>query len=281
MGKRTSPEPAFGAVIGHPIKHSLSPEIFLLAAQAERRPVSYQKLDVRPERLRFFLGMAKRWELFTGCNVTAPHKEAMARLVNTLSIEAKAIGAANVVHFTEHGTHGYNTDVYGIRQTLKEQGKKLRGKTAILYGAGGAARAVAFALGKEGLKQVHVTNRTPARARALCRRFNQLFPRTKFLPTPTARLDVEVLLLVNTIPAALGVKLPLPDGIGKATLAFDLSYRPTVTPFLKSAKKRGAQTVNGLDMLIWQALATWEIWFGELKRIERLKASIKKILRTV
>jgi shikimate dehydrogenase len=269
------------AVIGHPVAHSLSPQIFAALCRSLGRQGLYRRLDLPPSELPLFFRAHAKRGLFTGWNVTIPHKEAMLRLVDKASPLARAVGAVNVVTFGKDGAQGYNTDVYGIRQTLREQGCRVRGGRAVLYGAGGAARAVAAALGESGADEVWVVNRTAARARALCRRFRHLYPRTRFVFAPSAdAVPGEIRLAVNA--TSLGLKgrgsPALAPGVGSRTLAFDLVYTERLTSFLSAAGRRGARTVNGLDMLIWQAIATWEIWFGRTGRAEALKKNVRRSL---
>ncbi len=270
--------PAVAAVIGHPVSHSLSPAIFSFLAKKTGREVLYQKLQVPPGELKSFVKALAAQKLFTGWNVTIPHKETILRLCSKVSLDAKAIGAGNVVHFQKGKSVAHNTDVYGIRQTLLEQKARVKGKEAVLYGAGGAARAVAYALGQERASRVWVLNRNPARAEALCKHFSKKFQRTRFVTVKSvSEIEAPIALVVNATPAGMkGIagKFELPAQVARTTLAFDLIYRPANTPFLKEAKRRGLRRVGGLDMLAWQALATWEIWFGKI----RGRASLKKAL---
>lgn len=274
--------PAVAAVIGHPVSHSLSPAIFSYLAKSTGREVLYQKLHVPPQELKSFVKALAAQKLFTGWNVTIPHKENILRLCSRVSPDAKAIGAGNVVHFLKGKSIAHNTDVYGIRQTLREQKTRVKGKEAVLYGAGGAARAVAYALGQEGASRVWIMNRNPARAKALCQHFSKRFHRTHFIAVKkVSEIEAPIALVVNATPAGMkGVagKFELPLGLTKTTLAFDLIYRPKDTAFLKEAKRRGARRVGGIDMLAWQAIATWEIWFGKVRGREKLKIALSRRL---
>lgn len=273
---------AIAAVLGHPVSHSLSPRIFGLMGHALRRPVAYRRLDVSPGELAPFFRQVARRGLFTGLNVTLPHKEAIARLVDELSPLARGVGAVNVVHFVNGRARGHNTDVIGIRETLREQRAGVAGDVAVLYGAGGAAKAVAYALGLERARRVWIVNRTPARARALARAMGNLFPRTAYRAVAHgAAIPDEVALVVNATPAGMpgNAAFPaaeLPRWLAPGALAFDLIYRPRVTSFLQAASRRGARTVNGLDMLVWQAVATWETWLGRVRDRAALKRRVAR-----
>jgi shikimate dehydrogenase len=275
-------ETAIAAVVGHPVAHSLSPEIFSILSKRAKRPVVYRRIDLGPEELsRFFISVRDK-SLFTGWNVTLPHKEALVPLMDTLTSEAKAVGAVNVVQFSNHGTKGFNTDVFGVRATFKENQLKLRGKTVVLFGAGGAAKAVAYALGLEGAKEVCVTNRTLDRASEFVRYFSALFPKTRFRASEwEVPVEGPVSCVINATPLGLKAfqgQFAFPKSFEPDALAFDLLYRPAMTPFLKFSRGFGLRTVNGMDMLLWQAIATWEIWFGELAHADRIKKQLKKKL---
>lgn len=275
-------ETAIAAVIGHPVDHSLSPDIFSLLAKRAKRSVVYRRIDLTPEELtRFFISVRDK-NIFTGWNVTLPHKESLAPLVDNLTAEAKAIGAVNVVQFSSHGTKGFNTDVFGVRSTFKENRLKLRGRDALLFGAGGAAKAVAYALGMEGAKEVWVANRTLDRALEFTRYFSSLFPKTRFRMTDwETAVQGPVSCVVNATPVGMKSfrgQFVFPKSFSSDALAFDLLYRPAMTPFLKLSKKLGLRTVNGMDMLLWQAIATWEIWFGKMTNGDRVKSFLKREL---
>jgi len=244
--------------------------------------ILYTKFDVEAKRVKPFFRKACTEGLYTGWNVTIPHKETLLSLVNSVSTEAKVIGAINVVHFTKKNAIGYNTDVIGILSTFKEQRLALGGRSVLMFGAGGAAKAVAFALAKSGAKTVWVGNRTPKAAKSLCRQFAKLFPETQFrFIGDVLQITEEISCVINATPVGLkgfrGTFL-FPLHMTKNAMAFDLIYRPLETTFLKLAEKRALRTVNGLDMFLWQAMATWEIWFGRIATPKLVKRQLKKEL---
>jgi shikimate dehydrogenase len=276
------------AVIGKPVSHSLSPQIFQYLGQKMGFSLRYDSLEVTVEELPTLFAWARRNSQFTGWNVTLPHKEAMLKLVDKPSDRARAVGAVNVVRFRQGVAEGFNTDVMGFTRTLKEHGYIAAHREApvLVYGAGGAAKAILFGLGKLGVKKVFVWNRSPERAHGLIKHFQTLFPETKFERVP----EVEALkekfgLLVNTTSLGLAGgfgenpgALKFPKFNTKHALAIDLIYRPRQTFFLSEADARGLKAVNGLDMLIWQALGTWELWYGNLPSRKALKRALAHIL---
>lgn len=275
-------KPVACGVIGHPVDHSLSPDLFAFLADRLKRPLVYRRLDVLPEELSAFARTAEAGHLFRGWNVTIPHKTALAAYCRDLTPSAEAIGAVNVVEFTEKGSLGHNTDVIGIRETMREQGFKPRGREAVIYGAGGAALAVGFVLGELGAKRVVIQGRTLHKAEEAAARLGKLFKKTHF--DSATEVTGEFDLYVNATP--LGMKgFPtnnlFPKDAKRKALAFDLIYRPEKTSFLAAARKRGLKAVGGLDMLIWQAIGTWEIWFGPVRSKARVKVALAKHLRRV
>lgn len=276
-------EAPLAAVIGHPVAHSLSPLIFSLISARERTPVEYRKIDVAPEDFARFTWLARKLGLFAGWNVTIPHKQSAAKACDRLSPEARATGAVNVMRFEKKGrVAGFNTDILGIERTLAGQGVRLKGKRVVVFGAGGAGLAAGYAAGRMGAAEVVFVNRTLTRARAAARRLAKAWPRTRFRAAAWPGGQAAELYVNAT---SLGMRSssapPLPPGARSGAVAFDVVYVPEDTAFLRAARKRGLRAVGGLDMLVWQAIATWEIWFGKLGsgRAKSLKGALARALR--
>lgn len=277
--------PLVAGVIGDPIQHSLSPEIFQFISKRVGYPVRYERFHVKSQDFKHFLNHLRQYPLLHGVNVTLPYKEKIISQLQEVTFEAKSVGAVNVVKVEAGKLLGYNTDLYGIQKTLFEQGVKPKKITAVIFGAGGAALSVGYVLGHGKAKQVTIFNRNERRAKRMAVKLAKLFPATTFVGAPlegAAKFNEPADLYVQSTP--LGMKgFPsvslLPKKLSTHALAFDLVYRPEETPFLKDAKKRGLRTVGGLDMLVWQALAAWEIWVGPLTNSERLKSHLMLYLR--
>jgi shikimate dehydrogenase len=266
------------AVIGFPISHSRSPAIFeFLARELGVADLRYEANAVDPAGLPAFLARVRSEVGWLGVNVTIPHKEAMLPLVDTLSPEARVVGAVNVVQAVGGKLIGHNTDIRGVVRSLEMSGAVVRGEAAYVIGAGGAVRAVAYALGLLGAAEVFIANRTSARAVKIAVEIGPLFPATKFHVVadgaPPESVDRKYSLVVNGTP--LGMRgYPADSALENFStvlaklacrpnaVAFDLIYDPESTPFLDAASERGLRVLGGLDMLIYQALATWEIWRG-------------------
>lgn len=246
-------------VIGWPVEHSLSPVLHNSAFRALRLDWVYLALPIEPERLH----EAVRGLFAAGCgglSVTIPHKQAVMDCCSSVSAAARAIGAVNTLIPDGHGgCRGDNTDAEGFLSALDESAPlELAGTSVLMIGAGGAARAVAYALTSRGAR-VRVANRTPQRAAELGE------------PVPFTHAAMEeaastAALVINATSLGMGsdevpVDLPI-DGLGPATVAYDLVYRGEPTPWLRAASGRGARTVDGLGMLLHQGAAAFRQWTG-------------------
>jgi shikimate dehydrogenase len=267
------------AVIGKPISHSLSPSIFgFLANRLDVTDLDYSAKEIAPEQLAQFVEQFRRESDGVGFNVTIPHKESILPLLNDIAIEAQAIGAVNVVHRTQTGLKGYNTDVYGILRTFEKHRVSIAGKNAVIIGAGGAARAVAYALGMENTARVLLLAPNQERAQALISAIQPHFKNSRFESCKDwSSLKSETWsLIAQSTPLGMSTQPRTREGVlasdyfsalqglkfSPGAWAFDLIYRPEWTPFLEQAKRQGLLPIGGLDMLIEQALETWRIWFG-------------------
>ncbi len=276
----------YAGVMGFPVAHSWSPRIFARLSQILEFPLHYRGIEVQPKDWDEALPVIQRLRLFDGWNVTLPYKERFYDWVDELSPEAKAVGAVNLVRLAEDGrSWGHNTDVFGILKTLEEQNLDVGRGLAVIYGAGGAALSVGYVLGLQGASEVWFVNRTLTRAQAQCKRLRRLFPHTQFVAAEVApvRFRSPPRLYVNATP--LGMKgfpsrSPMRTRAEGGALAFDLVYAPESTPFLRSAERQGLRRVGGLDMLLWQALASWEIWVGEIPKIQKIKKQLRQEIVT-
>ena len=259
-------------VIGWPIEHSLSPTIHNAAYQDLEMDWTYVALAVRPEAVtQAVAGLVALG--FAGANVTMPHKEAVAERMDHLDEEAARLHAVNTVVIDGDVTIGHNTDAPGFARFLeRDAGWDPSGRSALLFGAGGAARACALALARAGLARLVVVLRVPARADALRHALDGL---------PT---DIEVIgfdqaaairtdLIVNATPlGAHGEELPL-GSLDASVLAVDLLYRPGVTPLQSAARAAGGQAFGGLGLLLHQAALSFELWTGRPAPLEAMSAA--------
>ncbi|MDO9426940.1 MAG: shikimate dehydrogenase [Methylobacterium sp.] len=259
-------------VVGYPIAHSRSPLIHGHWLAEHGIAGTYERIDVAPERFPEFL-RTLREKGFAGGNVTIPHKEAAFRLVDALTPRAEKIGAVNTVFFDADGRlWGDNTDAPGfiahLDQSLGADWPERTGGTALVLGAGGAARAIVVGLLDRGLARIRVANRTHARAEALVALDPRRVAALDWADLPAALSGTG--LLVNTTSlgmtghGALDLDLtPLP---ATASVA-DIVYVPLETPLLAAARARGLAAVDGLGMLLHQAVPGFSKWFGVEPRV--------------
>jgi shikimate dehydrogenase len=262
------------------VEHSLSPAIHNAAFTALGLPWTYELIPVRPEE-----GERAIRELgehgFVGANVTMPHKGAAARACTSLSEEAELSGAVNTLVVGEGSLAGHNTDVGGFADFLTlDAGVDPRGRAALLFGSGGAARGCALALARLGLARLFVMARTRERGDHLVQIVEPLGTRLEVVawdeaPTVAAQTVGTVDLVVNATPVGgSGEALPLPPlAPGGAATVVDLLYRPSDTPLLAQARGAGARAFGGLGLLIRQAARSFELWTGRSAPLEAMRAA--------
>jgi len=251
-------------VIGHPIAHSRSPLIHNHWLQTLGINGSYEAVDVSPEALPDFID-ALRAGAYSGGNVTVPHKQAAFALCDVLEADAQTIGAVNTLVMRDGKLQGSNTDMEGFLGNLdqKAPGWDRRGDTAIVLGAGGAARAVLVGLARRGFKAIHILNRTAANAQNLARELPGPFTGAGL--TAFAALAPQAALVVNTSTIGMhGTRFDALDLalLPETALVTDIVYTPLETPLLADARALGLDTVDGLGMLLHQAVPGFEAWFG-------------------
>ncbi len=250
-------------VCGHPIEHSRSPIIHNHWLKHFGLKGSYKRIDVKPEDLSSFLRGLKDAG-YVGGNTTLPHKEAVFSFVQNTDDAAKAIGAVNTLWFEGNELMASNTDAYGFAANLDDQLLDWRqARRAMVFGAGGASRAILYALNKAGFEHIDLVNRTLPRAQSLAAAFGEhINPATW---TEAEKLISQAELLVNTTSLGMEGQPDFPaifDHADADAMASDIVYTPLETPFLKMAKQRGQKTSDGLGMLLHQAVPGFEKWFG-------------------
>ncbi len=255
-------------IIGWPVAHSLSPVLHGYWLNEHGIDGAMVPLPARTEDFAAVIDGARRAG-FRGVNVTVPHKEAAFAMAHRLNVEARIAGAVNLLVFADAGLLGLNTDTYGLSASLEEAlgPHALAGKTAVLLGAGGAARGAVLALTLLGAETIVILNRDRQRAKALA---DSLASQVK------AKLMVgaleawpgaadETALLVNSTSAGMGGNPPLDLDLSllpQAAAVCDIVYNPLETHLLKDAQARGHRTIDGLGMLMHQAVPSFEAFFG-------------------
>jgi shikimate dehydrogenase len=259
------------AVLGHPVAHSRSPAMQNAALEALglAGEWSYEAIDLAPDELELRV-RAMAGEGFAGANVTVPHKGAALALADTLSETAREIGAANTLSFEAGEIRADNTDAPGLLDALPESPA---GKRALVLGAGGAARAIVWALVREGA-EVEVWNRTEMRSRNLC---DELGGR------PVEALDAGTYdLIVNSTSVGLRgedpfAELPLgPGDLEERHTVVDLVYGATPSRLLIAAATAGARTVDGIEVLVRQGALSLTIWTGRDAPLDTMRAAARR-----
>ena len=251
-------------VIGSPVGHSRSPILHGTWLKQYRLPGHYVPLHVEADDLERVLRAMPAMG-FVGANVTIPHKEAALALADEVSDTARQIGASNTLSFREGRIYADNTDAYGFIQNLRDGAPVWRPEQsrALVIGAGGAARAVLIALIQAGVPEILLTNRTLSRAESLARA----------LTGPIRVVDWESFaqvlpqagLVVNTTSLGMDGQPPMgfpAEALHPESVVTDIVYTPLETQLLRDAKARGCHVVDGLGMLLHQAVPGFERWFG-------------------
>lgn len=270
--------PPLAGVIGWPVAHSRSPRLHGHWLRRHGIEGYYVPIGLAPEE--FLSGLAALPGLgFRGVNVTIPHKEAALAAAREVSPIAARVGAANTLTFLpDGGFHADNTDGYGFIESLRQDapGWTAAAGPALVLGAGGAARAVIAALIDAGAPEVRLANRTRARAEQLAEGLGG--PITVVAWDEASAAADGAATIVNTSALGMVGQPPLDvrlDAAPPSALVNDIVYQPLVTPLLAAAAARGLRTVDGLGMLLHQAVPGFERWFGTKPRVDAdLRAAV-------
>jgi shikimate dehydrogenase len=276
------------ALIGNPLSHSISPAFQQAAIDYYSLDAVYEKWETEPRAVEETLNTL-RGQNCIGANVTVPHKETVIPYIDTVDDLARVLGAINTIVNRSGRLFGYNTDGEGFLRALREQANgAIRGRQALVLGAGGAARAVVMALLRARMV-VTVANRTKERADRLV---DDLIPYAGPGQLQAAAYDVSTLseisprtaLIVNCTTVGMRHspaenESPLPaDLLPGQAIVFDIIANPLETKLLQDAKRRGARTINGLSMLVYQGAAAFELWTGMPAPVEAMMAAAKEAM---
>ena len=254
-------------VIGHPIEHSLSPQIQNYFARVMKQDVCYTAFHVLPEHLGKAVSGAHGLGV-KGLNVTIPHKQACLPFLSRVDETARRIGAVNTLIYEKEGYAGYNTDHIGMYMALKAQGLNIRGKSVVIIGAGGTAHAACIMAADNGAAEITVSNRTLEKADLLTDHVKSIYD----IPVTAVQLSKldEIIhkdIVIQTTSVGLndpknGCPVESDSFFKGVSAALDLIYSPWKTKFLQMARLNGIPAVNGFPVLIYQAAAAFELWQG-------------------
>lgn len=274
-------------VIGDPIEHTMSPAMHNAAYKAADLDFIYLAFKVTAGELGNALAGMRALGI-KGLNVTIPHKVAVIPFLDRIDPLAEKIGAVNTIVNENGALTGYNTDAMGFLRALIEHGTEPRGKKVLLLGAGGAARAISYILAEEGAHLV-VLNREEefSLAQELARRISESYG----IPVAIGKLDRETIeqaigdsdILVNATSVGMSPNAgqsPVPaDLLCSGLLVFDAVYNPFETRLLREAKEAGAETIDGLQMLVWQGALAYEKFTGQEAPVDVMRTAALKVLR--
>ncbi|MBU0548339.1 MAG: shikimate dehydrogenase [Candidatus Omnitrophica bacterium] len=275
-------KPKLYGLVGFPVKHSLSPCMHNAALVALKIKAKYKLFELQADRLHDFLKNLKKNNI-CGFNVTIPYKEKVLPYLNIKSLGVREIGAVNTVVVNKDGKlKGFNTDFIGFSRHLKAL--KVTPRKAAIIGAGGAAKAVCFALGKNKVEEICIYDIDAYKSLGLVSQFKDVFNQTKF--SVVARIEELNLgnksLLVNASPVGMHAGDPclIEDGmLHKDLFVYDLIYNPVETKLLTKAKKAGAGFSNGLGMLLYQGALSFEHFTGKKAPVNIMQAALEKGVR--
>ena len=260
----------YAEVIGDPIAHSKSPLIHNFWLAKLGIEAEYRRCHVPPDQLDKYLAGRRNDPAWRGCNVTVPHKEAVTEHLDRLDPFAERIGAVNTVVRDDHALAGYNTDALGFMEPLADLiAADMNLRSALVLGAGGAARAITFGLVDAGFT-VFILAREPMKAAALMGDAasgpSWLEPDAYRLSNAQDMFTYGRSLLVNATSLGMVGKPPLNVSLvrfDESCIVYDIVYAPLATPLLSAARARGMLTIDGLAMLVGQAAAAFELFFGQ------------------
>ena len=274
-------------IIGENIENSLSPLIHNQIILKHFLNFCYLPFQVAETDLNKAIQGIKALNI-RGANITFPYKEKVIKFLDEVEESARRIRAVNTIVNNKGILTGYNTDVIGFKKSLQEDGKfVIKEKKAVILGAGGAARAVVYALLEEEIEEICIFNRTLEKAKKIKQDLSSFFPKSHIRVFPLEKEDLKDKiekshLLVNSTSIGMALRVdntPLPDEklFHSNLLVYDLIYHPAKTLFLRQAEKSGAKIINGLPMLVYQGIESFYLWTGFKPEGKEVLKMIKRI----
>lgn len=271
------------ALIGSPVEHSYSPIIHNHLFEHYGLDSIYLAFDINKKDFDNAIQGLKAIGV-KGFNITSPFKEKAMQYINNNSISASLIGTVNAIKVFNENLYGYNTDLYGIIKSFKRENIAVRGKKALLFGSGGVAGTICIALQYMGVSEITILNRTVEKAKKISKKIIKRRILLNYGELNNNVID-EVISDVDLVINATSVDLLDDNKLNldfkaiknKQTTFYDVIYNPIQTTLLKKAKNHGYKTVNGLSMLVYQALKSFEIWTGIKADEEEYNSVFKKV----
>jgi len=259
-------------LIGEKLSHSYSPQIHRAFFEITGIKGEYRLFELQKNELRTFFHFAQQ-EGYQGLNVTIPYKSEVIPFMERISPEAAKIGAVNTI-VLKGALEGFNTDYFGIDYTIRKNGIELAGKKALITGSGGAAKAVAAYLLDSGIRQLYIAGRNPEKTK-------ERYPSAMAIGYDEVEQYQPYDLIINTTPVGMypktGVSPLNRDQLKGAGFLFDLIYNPAETELMRIAASMGIPNVNGLFMLVAQAVKAQEIWNRQIYGLDMVNSILKRI----
>lgn len=274
-------------VIGDPVEHTLSPLIHNAAYQALKLDYVFLAFKVKPAQVAHAVHGMRALNI-RGLNVTMPHKSVVLQHLDRVDLSAQIVNSVNTILNKENTLFGFNTDGIGALRAFKENGVETKGRKILLLGAGGAARAIAYTLAKE-TDEIAVLNRTAKTAKALAKILENALSK-KVTTGSLSSSDVAQNLkdsdiIVNATSVGMRPNFdesPVPSRLLRSDLTImDIVYNPLETRLIKEAKTVGANVINGVEMLIYQGAASFELWTGKSAPVDVMRKAVLDHLRKV
>jgi len=268
------------AVIGDPVEHSLSPVMHNAAFEELKLDFVYVAFRVRRKELREALNGARSLDIL-GLNVTMPHKNAVMKYLDETDSTARSIGAVNTILNHQGKLIGYDTDGIGALKALKENDITPKGKKLLLLGAGGAGKAIAFHAAQE-VEELVILNRTPQKAKKLAESLRKEFNKkingnalsTEIIEEELKDADILVNATSVGMHPNIDQSLVPPNLLRPNLCVMDIVYNPIETKLAKDAKAVGAKVVSGIEMLVYQGAASFEIWINHSAPVTVMKQAV-------
>ena len=289
FGRKKLKPPIRLGVLGYPVAHSLSPQMQNAALEKSGLEMRYARFEIAPSELQAALGLLPGLD-FIGVNLTVPHKIAALALVDEADETARQVGAINTIKIDDGKMRGFNTDGKGFARAIREEfSVDLRDLRILVFGAGGAARAIALECAKENCERLVIANRDPQKANQLVESLRGFFagprvlgpvPRLQSISADEAALRFQIAntdLVVNATPLGLnhGDTPPIPARLlAPHLMVYDTVYASGPTTFVSGAIAAGARAANGLSMLLHQGALAFETWFDRAAPIEAMRKAL-------
>ncbi len=258
-------------IIGNPVNHSLSPKIHNHWFKKNNINAIYEKKKPSLGEINEIIRSVKEEKIY-GMNVTVPFKQLVIKYLDNLSTSAKKTNSVNTIFKKDGKTYGDNTDIFGFELSILDSKFNLKDKTALIFGAGGVVPSIIVALQNLGISEISIMNRTPQKVKAIKSNFS-LINEAKW--GDLGNHDIYINATSVGLRKGDDLNIDISD-IEKGKLFYDVIYNPSMTNFLKKAKKHGHQIMNGEKMFLFQAQKAFELWHSILPKIDNILIDLLK-----